>query len=89
MEDRARHQVPKEVHKAIRHTAEHTSNLKRSLEVTHSGPAEEVNVNGLGIVKILNAHERLDEEGLGVLHVDVHEAHHSDTHVNCTELVKE
>ena len=41
----------------------------------------------LSIVKALDAHECLDEQGLGVFQVEVHDAHHGETHINCAELL--
>ena len=40
----------------------------------------------LRVVQILQAHQRLDEEGLRVLEVDVEEAHHGDAEVGAAEL---
>jgi len=45
-----------------------------------------VDGDGLGIIEVLKAHESLYEEGLRVLEVEVHSAHHGDAHVNRAEL---
>lgn len=62
-------------------TSEHGGGLEGALEVAGGGLAEDVERDGLGVVEVLDAHERLDEEGLGEVEVDVHDAHHREAHV--------
>lgn len=54
--------------------------LERSLEVTRGGVAEDVDLEQVALDDRLDGDDALDDQGIGVLHVDVHKRHHGDTH---------
>jgi len=66
----------------------HTSGFEWAFEVSDSGFSENVDGDGFGIVDVLDTHEGLDEQGLGEVEVEVHDAHHGDTHVRGAELLE-
>jgi hypothetical protein len=70
------------------HTAHKTRRCERTLEVTSRGFSKDVDSNGLGVDEALDAHERLNEERLGELEVEVHNTHHGDTKVRRAELLR-
>jgi hypothetical protein len=59
---------------------ERSSSLERSLEVTLSWLAEEVDLDEVALEGALERDDGLDQERVGVLHVQVHHGHHADTH---------
>lgn len=61
-------------------THEALSLLERSLEVTRGGVAEDVDLEQVAFDDGLDGDDALDNQGVGVLHVHVHEGHHGDTH---------
>jgi hypothetical protein len=56
------------------------SRLPRPGKVAGSGLTEEVNLDEVALESALERNDRLDKQRVGVLHVQVHEAHHADTH---------
>lgn len=54
------------------------SRLKRPLQIALRRLSKHVDLDLVRLVERLEAHESLHEEGLGVLHVEVEEAHHCD-----------
>lgn len=63
------------------HTAhEAGSGLERSLEVTGSGLAENVYLEEVALEGALERDDALDEEGVGVLEVQMHDDHHAHAH---------
>jgi len=68
-------------------TTEHsTACLERPLEVAFSRFVEDVEGDNLRVIESLKAHQRLDEQGLRVVHVQVKEEHHCDTKVHGARL---
>ena len=65
---------------ATHHATEATSGLPGTLELANSGSAEEVNLDEVALESALEGNDGLDEEGVGVVEVKVHDAHHADTH---------
>lgn len=68
---------------ALGHEA--TSILEGAREVTSSGLAEDVDLDQVGLEGALQGDDGLDEERVGVLHVQVHHRHHADTHQLATD----
>lgn len=66
--------------------------LERSLEITRGGLAEDVDLEQVALDDGLDGDDALDDQGIGILHVEVHKRHHGDTHQLATpglaELVK-
>lgn len=62
-------------------TSKHARCLEGALQVTLCLLSENVDLDGLSVIEIFDAHESLNEQGLGKVEVDVHDAHHGDTHV--------
>jgi hypothetical protein len=54
--------------------------LEGALEVAAGGLAENVDLDQVGLDGALERDDGLDQQGVGVLHVQVHETHHSDAH---------
>lgn len=54
--------------------------LERSLEVARGGMAEDMDFEEVALDDGLDGDDALDNQGIGVLHVKVHERHHGDTH---------
>lgn len=54
--------------------------LEGTLEIAGGGLAEDVDLDEVALEGGLEGDDGLDEEGVGVLHVDVHEGHHGDAH---------
>lgn len=68
-------------------TAKHAWGLlERSLEITFCRLAKDVQSDGLCLKETLDAHKTLDEERLSILHVQMQENHHSNSHIDCTQL---
>lgn len=68
--------------KAKERTTEHPSTaLKWPLQITLRFLAQNVERDGLRVVEVLEAHNTLDEERLGVAHVSVEAAHHKDAEI--------
>lgn len=59
---------------------EASSLLEGTLEVAAGGLAEDVDLGKVGLEGALEGDDGLDEEGVGVLEVEVHDAHHEDAH---------
>lgn len=54
--------------------------LEGALEVAGSGLAKDVDLDNVALEGALDGDDALDEQGVGVLEVHVHESHHGDTH---------
>lgn len=54
--------------------------LEGALEVAGGGLAPDVDLDNVVLKGALQGDDALDEEGVGVLEVDVHEGHHADSH---------
>lgn len=54
--------------------------LEGTLEVATGGLTEDVDLGKVGLEGALEGDDGLDEEGVGVLEVEMHDAHHEDTH---------
>lgn len=54
--------------------------LEGALEVAAGGLAVDVDLDEVALEGALDGQDALDEEGVGVLHVQVHEAHDGDAH---------
>lgn len=68
-------------------TSKHaTTSLEGSLKITFGRLVENVDRDGLRVVESLETHKSLDEERLGIVHVEVEENHHGEAHVNATNL---
>ena len=67
---------------ALRLTLSHeaAATLERTGQVAGSGLAEHVNLDEVGLESALEGNDGLDEERVGVLHVQVHNTHHADAH---------
>ena len=65
---------------AAHHAAEATSGLPGALKLANSGSAEEVDLDEVALESALEGDDGLDEEGVGVVEVKVHDTHHADTH---------
>jgi hypothetical protein len=65
---------------AAHHAAEAAGSLPGALELANSGSAEEVDLDEVALERALEGDDRLDEEGVGVVEVQVHDTHHADTH---------
>jgi len=66
--------------RAIGHT-EHARTLERSLEVTFSRLSKNMNPDGLGVVDAFQPHDRLGEQRLRELEIEVHDTHESNAQV--------
>lgn len=65
---------------AAHHATEATSGLPGTLELANSGSAEEVDLDEVALESALEGDDGLDEKGVGVVEVKVHDTHHADTH---------
>lgn len=63
--------------------------LERTLEVAGGGLAKDVDLDEVALEGALEGDDGLDQEGVGVLHVDVHEGHHGNSHGLGTEGLAE
>jgi hypothetical protein len=61
-------------------THEATAGLPRPLELAARGLAEQVDLDKVAFESALDGDDRLDDEWVRVLEVDVHDAHHADAH---------
>jgi hypothetical protein len=68
------------------HTTEHARTLERSLEVTFSRLSKNMNPDGLGVVDAFQPHDRLGEQRLRELEIEVHDTHESNAQVYRAEL---
>ena len=59
---------------------EATSRLPGPGKLAGRGLAEEVNLDEVAFESTLEGDDGLDEKRVGVLHVQVHDSHHTDTH---------
>lgn len=59
---------------------EAAASLEGALEVAGSGLAEQVDLDQVALEGALERDDALDEERVGVLEVEVHDAHHADAH---------
>jgi hypothetical protein len=59
------------------------SRLEWSLHVAIGGLAEEVDLDLVALECALERDDRLDQEGVGVLEVQVHDSHHCNSHQLC------
>jgi hypothetical protein len=64
----------------------HTSGFEWAFEVADSGFSEDVDGDGFGVINVLDTYEGLDEQRLREVKVEVHDAHHGNTHVWRAEL---
>src|SRR5882757_4187241 len=67
-------------------TTKHTGCFEGALKVVLGFFANNVYLDKLGIVNVFESHERLNEEGLGIVEIEVHYTHHPDTHVSSPQL---
>lgn len=65
---------------SLHRTHEATGSLPGASELTGGGLAEEVDLDEVALKGALEGNNRLDQERVGVLHVEMHESHHADTH---------
>lgn len=70
---------------ALHGAHESTGRLPRPLKIAGSGLAEEVDLDKVALEGAFEGNDGLDEQRIGVLHVDVHDAHHADAHELCLE----
>lgn len=54
--------------------------LEGSLEIARGGLAKDVDLGKVALEDGLDGDDALDDQGVGVLHVEVHKGHHGDTH---------
>lgn len=54
--------------------------LEGSLEIARGGLVKDVDLGEVALEDTLEGDNALDDEGVGVFHVEVHEGHHGDTH---------
>ena len=54
--------------------------LPRPLKITGRRLSENVDLDKFTLDGVLDRHDGLDHQGVGVVHVDVHERHHPDAH---------
>jgi hypothetical protein len=66
--------------RATHHATEATGSFPGTLELAHSRLAEEVDLDEVALERALEGDDRLDEERVGVVEVQVHNAHHADAH---------
>ena len=65
---------------ALHGSHESRSCLPWSLELADGRGAEQVHLDEVALESALEGDNRLDQEGVGVLEVDVHDAHHANAH---------
>jgi hypothetical protein len=65
---------------AAHHAAEAGGGLPGTLELAGGGLAEDVDFHEVALEGALEGDDGLDEERVGVLEVQVHDAHHADAH---------
>lgn len=65
---------------AAHHATKATSGLPRALELASSGLAQQVHLDKVALEGALEGDDGLDEERVGVVEVQVHDAHHADAH---------
>jgi hypothetical protein len=65
---------------AAHHAAEAAGSLPGTLKLADSGSAEEVDLDEVALKSAFEGDDRLDEERVGVVEVQVHDTHHADTH---------
>lgn len=65
---------------AAAHTHEASSGLPWSFELANSWLAEDVNLGDIALEHALQRDDRLNNERVGVLEVEVHECHHAYAH---------
>lgn len=66
--------------RAAHHAAEAAGSLPGTLELAGSGLAEDVHLDEVALEGALEGDDGLDEERVGVVEVEVHDAHHADAH---------
>lgn len=66
--------------RAAHHAAEAASRLPGPLQFTSSCLAEKMNLDEVALERALEGDDGLDEERVGVVEVQVHDAHHADAH---------
>lgn len=66
-------------------THEATSSLEGTLELAGGGLAVEVDLDEVALEQALDGDDALDQQRVGVLHVEVHESHHGNGHELTTE----
>lgn len=64
---------------------EATSSLEGTLELAGGGLAVEVDLDEVALEQTLDGDDALDQQRVGVLHVEVHESHHGNGHELTTE----
>jgi hypothetical protein len=69
------------------HAHEAGSGLEGALQITRSGLAKHVDLDEVRLQRALDGEDRLDQEGVGVLEVQVHDTHHADAHELRAEAV--
>lgn len=62
------------------HAQEALGRLERPLEVSDGRLAEQVDLHQVALQRALEGDDRLDQERVGVLEVQVHHAHHAHAH---------
>lgn len=65
---------------ALHHAGEPSVGLPRSLQVAAGGVAENVHLDEVLLEGALERDDGLDEQRVGVVEVQVHDAHHADAH---------
>src|SRR5690242_18453976 len=65
---------------SLHRTHEATGSLPGASKLTGGGLAEEVDLDEVALEGALEGNNGLDQERVGVLHVEMHESHHADTH---------
>lgn len=65
---------------AAHHAAEAAGSLPGTLELAGGGLAEDVDLDEVALEGALEGNDGLDQERVGVVEVEVHDAHHADTH---------
>lgn len=60
-------------------SSKHGGGLEGSLEIANGGLAKDVDLDNVLLDGRLDGHDGLQQQRVGVLHVDVHEAHHGDS----------
>ena len=65
---------------AAHHAAEAGGSLPGTLELAGGGLAEDVDLDEVALEGALEGDDGLDQERVGVLEVQVHDAHHADAH---------
>jgi len=62
------------------HAHQTARGLPGSLELANGRLSEQVDLDQVALKGALEGNDGLDEEGVGVLEVEVHDGHHADTH---------